>query len=200
MKNPSGGENRASELVGWLRSGDPRGAELLVARSRLFAWYFNHMRGIPQGDAEDLACDLVFDVVSRKIDYYKGDGRGFWAWVHAVMRNMATDWWRAHEGKLDEPLPEHMVAPQGSGDDTDEDSVSGPGGLLFKTLETALCSFPPRDRRLFEAKVLGGLSDLEIGREFQITANAVKQRFFRIKGRLKRALTPFKTKPKRIGG
>jgi len=78
---------------------------------RFYRYFLSH--GIPSVDARDLAADCVTDIPLRAHKYKVQKDGSFHAWVMALMRNAAADWWRRNGNKRSDPLPEDLPGQAG---------------------------------------------------------------------------------------
>jgi RNA polymerase sigma factor (sigma-70 family) len=104
---PEEGSSTTGDLVNRTRKKDDAAFLELAARyGRYFRWYFISHR-VPVTDAEDLAVELIGDIVLSKIDSFRGDEDGFRSWVITLMKHECANWHRRARRQF-EPLCEEL--------------------------------------------------------------------------------------------
>ncbi len=175
------GRKASADLLFVLRRKDA-GAFLVLAAEygRLFRWYFVRAT-MPEWTAEDLAVELMEDIVLFKIDRYHGDTDGFHAWVVTLMRHTATDWWRKQKGATFEPIPDTMA--------TEVPAEAIPDVETVLAVRQALAQLGQADRRILELRHSAEERSLkEIAAVLQIPEGAARVRYHRAKKRLEELL------------
>jgi RNA polymerase sigma-70 factor, ECF subfamily len=105
------------------------------------------------GWADDLASETWHDVV-RALDRFRGDERGFRAWLFMIARHRALDWLRREAKRPVVPVPAEDLVDQQAPDDT--------AGSALESLTTAdalaLVSRLPADQaEVIALRVIAGL-------------------------------------------
>jgi len=158
---------------------------------REFASYFGPRfrtfflsRGLPVGEAEDLATNCVTDVALKvgKYDPSRGGGH-FEAWVFTLARRALIDWWRRRQAA--EPLPDDLVFPE----DTDERSDSLAEAV--DALREAFAKLSADDQAVVGSRDLGGMEPYgRIAERLGIQPEAARVRHHRALRRLRAMLEP----------
>ena len=129
---------------------------------REFASYFGPRfrtfflnRGLPMGEAEDLATNCVTDIALKVGKYDPSCAGGhFEAWVFTLARRALIDSWRRRRAA--EPLPAELLFPEGFDEHSDKlaDAVDA--------LREAFAKLSADDQALVGFRDLGGME--QIGR------------------------------------
>lgn len=160
------------------------------AAYREFASYFGPRfrtfflsRGLPGGEAEDLATDCVTDIALKvgKYDPSRGGGH-FQAWVFTLARRALIDWWRRRQAT--EPLPDDLVFPE------DFDERSDNLAEAVDALREAFARLSADDQALVGFRA-GGMEPYSgIAKRLGIQPEAARVRHHRALRRLRAMLEP----------
>lgn len=172
------------ELLAAARNGnEPAWSELysLVAPQVL-----GFLRGRRAVDPEDILGD-AFVEVARRIRAFKGDARGFRAWVFTIARALLVDDLRRRTRRPEEPVDPHRhVASYQSVGDVEEEALAV---IEMEDLLELLDLLTADQREVLLLRTLGGLSSREIGEITGRTTGAVEQLHFRAVAALRKILT-----------
>ena len=137
--------------------------------------------------AEDLT-STTFEKAWRKRESYRRDLAGFYTWMFAIARNVATDYFRRHKEviSLDEivanPNPAFLISDPGEGP---EEAVQKAAD--FNHLSNLLRQLPVRDQEIVAMKYGAGLSNREIARLMNTSESNVGTLASRLVARLRSA-------------
>jgi RNA polymerase sigma-70 factor (ECF subfamily) len=103
--------------------------------------------------ADDLASETWHDVI-RGLHRFRGDERGFRAWLFTIARHRALDWARREASRPATPVPIEDLVDQRAPDDT--------AGAALETVSTAealalLARLPADQAEVIALRVIGGL-------------------------------------------
>lgn len=181
-------------LLEQLNAQDKRAWETMVQLygPLIFAWI--QKQGIGSADATDVLQD-VFANVSRSFSRFEHRGSGaFRAWLWRITRNEITNWFRQRAKQANaaggtaawQQLAE--VAASLS-DDPDECTDAQQMSALHKrALDLVQAEFELRTWKIFWRSTVDEVSTKDVAREFDITANAVRQTRSRVLRRLRAVL------------
>jgi RNA polymerase sigma-70 factor (ECF subfamily) len=110
--------------------------------------------------AEDLAADTWVSVI-RKLKQFRGDERGFRAWVFTVARHRAIDWRRQAARRPTSSVPVQQLAERPAPDDPVAQMLEGQSTRAALALVAEL---PPDQADVVALRVLGGLEVAEVAR------------------------------------
>jgi RNA polymerase sigma factor (sigma-70 family) len=159
--------------------------EFAVTYRRLFLVHFRRKR-IPPMEAEDLVDECLCDIPLKAVRHWAAERGSFDAWVLALMRNAASDWWRRRQKLETVSLTEGIepVAPQRADPEPEQRE--------FLQLNLFLEQLSPEDRSLLELKYFSGESTYsEVARAMPLrngkppTPTAIRVRHLRIIRRLR---------------
>jgi len=142
---------------------------------RLYHFLLTVTRGQTHA-AQDALQETLLRVVRHAREFDREDV--FWSWLKAVARNTARDGARKQR--------RYFALLQGFGFRLGDATVTtGPDEYRLKDLLTeCLAELDPPDRRLIEAKYLGGATTMEIATQTDLTAKAVESRLLRLRRQL----------------
>ena len=103
--------------------------------------------------ADDLASETWHDVI-RGLHRFRGDERGFRAWLFTIARHRALDWARREASRPATPVPVEDLADHRAPDDT--------AGAALETVSTAealalIARLPADQAEVVALRVIGGL-------------------------------------------
>jgi RNA polymerase sigma-70 factor, ECF subfamily len=115
-----------------------------------------YLRVVVRDAAEDVASDTWVDVVQR-LDRFRGDERGFRAWVFTIARHRALDWGRHAARNQAMPMPVELL--------TDLEARDDPAAAAVETLSTqaALALLADLPRAQAEVLLLRLVVGLDVG-------------------------------------
>ena len=174
--------DRDGDLVGALRRGEARAAELLVTRYSERAYCLASRITGNGEDAEEVVQDAFWAVV-RKIDSFRGEA-AFGSWLHRIVANAAYEKLRRRQRRrqdlsLDEVLPrfdelDHHVAPVADW------SANADNPALQAELRTVLAmaidELPAACRAALLLRVVEGRSSRDIAHALGLSVPVVKTR------------------------
>ena len=173
--------------------------ELEEAAFREFADYFGPLIralfrkcGLPPMDAEDLAVSYISDIALRVHQYRQIDETSFAAWVYAIARNAAADWW-TQTGNTREGIRQLMLTNRngieaaGDHENNDEPACSRPEVAV--AVQEALFALTEQQREIVYLRDLGEeRSYAEIGAMLRIPAGTARVRHKRALDHLRSTL------------
>jgi RNA polymerase sigma-70 factor, ECF subfamily len=115
-----------------------------------------YLRVVVRDAAEDVASDTWVDVVQR-LDRFRGDERGFRAWVFTIARHRALDWGRHAARTQAMPVPVELL--------TDLEARDDPAAAAVESLATqaALALLADLPRAQAEVLLLRLVVGLDVG-------------------------------------
>jgi RNA polymerase sigma-70 factor, ECF subfamily len=115
-----------------------------------------YLRVVVRDAAEDVASDTWVDVV-QWLDRFRGDERGFRAWVFTIARHRALDWGRHAARNQATPMPVELL--------TDLEARDDPAAAAVETLSTqaALALLADLPRAQAEVLLLRLVVGLDVG-------------------------------------
>src|SRR5262245_29511252 len=186
--------DRDGDLVGALRRGEARAAELLVTRYSERAYCLASRITGNREDAEEVVQDAFWTVV-RKIDSFRGEA-AFGSWLHRIVANAAYEKLRRRQRRrqdlsLDEVLPRfdelgHRVAPV-----ADWSANANNPALeteLRTVLTVAIDELPAACRAALLLRVVEGRSSRDIAHALKLSVPVVKTRVHRARLFLRKRL------------
>jgi RNA polymerase sigma-70 factor, ECF subfamily len=167
--------------------GDPGAARALFAKYQRFVYSILLSKGIGRDDADDLFQEFFARLASddyRPLRSWHGGGR-LKSYLAAILQNMIVDFFRTRRGEagLGDLGHEHAQA----------DPAPGPYELvcadeLRRTLHSAVCQLPDRDRELVIRVHYQGQSYKEVAEAMRMTVTNVGVALYRAHRRLKEAV------------
>ncbi len=151
------------------RSGDD------VAWATLYRWLapqvlgFLHSARVP--DAEDVLGE-VFLEVARRIGRFKGDARGFRAWVFTIARSRRVDSIRRRARRPEEPLDGPTIETYKSSDDVEGEALAI---VSLDELLSVLDRLTYDQSEVLVLRALGGWTAREIGEITGRSTGSVEQ-------------------------
>jgi RNA polymerase sigma factor (sigma-70 family) len=108
-------------------------------------------RGLSPFEAEDQAVCLATDIPLKVIagHYREREDGGFRAWVFALMRNAASDWWRKRSRGLE------VVPIWDDAADAGEEPGGGGDVDVVLAVQDAVAALPEQARRIVQLRDLG---------------------------------------------
>jgi len=174
--------DRDGDLLGALRRGEARAAELLVTRYSERAYCLASRITGNGEDAEEVVQDAFWAVV-RKIDSFRGEA-AFGSWLHRIVANAAYEKLRRRQHRrqdlsLDEVLPrfdelDHHVAPVADWSaNADNPALQAE---LRTVLAVAIDELPAGCRAALLLRVVEGRSSRDIAHALGLSVPVVKTR------------------------
>jgi RNA polymerase sigma factor (sigma-70 family) len=177
MAGPSGSSPDDRELIDRVLAHQPDAADCFVIRFSRFVWsVLVRDFGISPERAEDLHQEVflrLWDDDYRRLRLWRGEGV-FASYLGPIVRNLALDRLRA-----DPSLRSRQPAPDGGQPEFDPtDPEPGPEELaivqeLRERLERAASKLSKRDRELYRLRHELDMSYVEIGKQLDLSVNAV---------------------------
>lgn len=178
-----------AELAAAFKGGDAEALGLLMERHKA-AVYGYLLRLTGRADAADDLFQEVFLKLVKKPSAY-GEKDKFKAWLFAVARNAAMDWFRRENSRGEVPLEGDGVRP-GPADFT---AAPGPGPAetalnkeLGERLDAALARLSPEQREVFLLRHYSGLSFKEIAENLSVPIGTALARMSRAAAFLRKEL------------
>ncbi|MFL6130908.1 MAG: RNA polymerase sigma factor [Mycobacteriales bacterium] len=117
-----------------------------------------YLRLLAPGWADDLASETWHDVI-RGLRRFRGDERGFRAWLFTIARHRALDWGRREAGRPATPVPVEDLADRRAPDDTEAAALEAVSTAAALAL---LARLPPDQAEVVALRVIGGLDVLHV--------------------------------------
>jgi RNA polymerase sigma-70 factor (ECF subfamily) len=135
--------------------------------------------------AEDLT-SATFEKAWRKRESYRRDLAGFYTWMFAIARNIATDYFRRHKQviSLDEISSEvgHLMLISDPSDGPEEAAQKSAD---FNRLYSLLQKLPERDQEIVAMKYGAGFTNREIARLMNLSESNIGTLASRLVARLR---------------
>ena len=164
------------EVVAAARDGDRHalGRVCTVIHGHLYGFY--RYAGLGTQEAEDLAADVIEDVIARVATLRKPES--FDAWMWSIGRNRLKGWLRANRRPARfEPVTPAQPGPEERAVDAEDHS----------SIRVALSMLSVRDRELLWLREVEGLSYDEIGGRFSAATGTIRVACHRARKKLEQA-------------
>jgi RNA polymerase sigma-70 factor (ECF subfamily) len=146
------------ELLAAAQGGDERAFAVLWRH--LQPALLRYFRVVAPPAAEDLAADTWLSVI-RRLQQFRGDERGFRAWVFTVARHRAIDWRRQATRRPTSLVPVEQLAEHQAPDDPVAQVLEHQSTRAALAL---LAELPADQAEVVALRVLGGLEVAEVAR------------------------------------
>jgi RNA polymerase sigma-70 factor (ECF subfamily) len=176
-------QNEFAELLAAARNGDERAWTHLYGA--VAPQVLGFLRGRRAVDPEDILGE-AFVEVARRIGTFKGDARGFRAWVFTIARARLVDDLRRRIRRPEEPFDPHRRPASQSVGDVEEEALAV---IEMEDLLELLDLLTEGQREVLLLRTLGGWSSREIGEITGRTPGAVDQLHFRAVVALRKILS-----------
>lgn len=161
-----------------------------AAWAALYGWLAPQVLGFLQSarvpDAEDVLGE-VFLEVARRIGRFKGDARGFRAWVFTIARGRRVDAIRRRTRRPEEPLDGPIVETFKSADDVEGEALAIIG---LDELLVVLDHLTDDQSEVLVLRALGGWTAREVGEITGRSTGSVEQLQHRALAALRELLDP----------
>jgi RNA polymerase sigma-70 factor (ECF subfamily) len=172
-------------LVDQLRAGDRSALGLIYDRHvrSVFRYALTELRS--NEDAEDVTQEAFIILFQRSRTIHLVD-QSVLPWLLVTSRNLARNKLRARARDLSRAASMHEI--QSSARPSDQPEATVLAVELHEALERAVSELSATDRRLFELCIRGGFSYAAAAQALGVSHGTVRNRLFRLRPRLQRAL------------
>ncbi len=177
----------SSEFLKELKSGSSQALERLdEALTSHLIWFLQFVMGVPEADAEELACDVLFTVSSHIQTFQHGGRAKLTTWVFEIAKNRAIDFHRKSR-------PEEVAIRDDFPDSGAAGSCAGRNKHLLCWLDEQLQSLEEGDRALLLWRAVE-IPYSQIAEWLGITEGAARTRHSRSQAKLVNAARTAKPK------
>ena len=146
--------------------------------------------GLQAADASNVVQEVLRSV-ARKLGEFRREREGdtFRGWLRRITQNKIRDFYRSQTKQLDRAIggtdAHHRLSNQELNDEFAAPQSESHSGIKNPVVNRVRAEFSDRDWRFFWRVVVDGQSAVEVGSEFEVTANTVRLVKMRILRRLR---------------